>query len=260
MNMGSSHRIARTALLVVMSVVALSGCNRFEARQLIRKGNEYFKAQQYEDALKLYRDAQILDPSEVRLHKFIGYAAMAQYQPGSTHEKDLALAKLAIDSFKGYLATGPEDQEKISQFLVTMYMNSNQTFEAIGFFKTYLGTHPDDEQAINSIGMLYAKEADFKNTVECSRSGSTFSSGPRRRRRSSGRRQTSPQRSLLHARSHLLAEVVRLVRIEPRPGHSDRRPGPRNGGAPAGPRGATWLLRRDGLHQPDPPTVREARD
>jgi tetratricopeptide (TPR) repeat protein len=163
-----SARFGRLVLTLALVgvVAAASGCSRFQARQLIRKGNDFFKTQQYEDALRLYREAQTLDPDEVRLHKFIGYAAMGLYQPGSTHEKDLEYASLAIESFKKYLDTAPKDSDKISQFLVTCYMNTNRIEDAIGFFKQYLGTHPDDEQAVMSIAMLYAKQADYENTVK----------------------------------------------------------------------------------------------
>jgi tetratricopeptide (TPR) repeat protein len=153
-------------LVVAMSVAALTGCNRLQARQLIRKGNNYFKAQQYIDALKMYQDALALDPTEVRLHKFVGYAAMALYPPGSQQEKDLTNAKLAIDSFKTYLATQPEDADKVSQFLVTMYMNAGLIDDAIGFFKQWSIQHPKDDQAVNSIAMLYAKQADYEKTVD----------------------------------------------------------------------------------------------
>ena len=160
-----SSRLA-VVVVVAMSVAALTGCNRLQARQLIRKGNNYFKAQQYTDALKMYQDARALDPTEDRLLKFVGYAAMALYQPGSQQEKDLEHAKLAIDSFKAYLATQPEDADRISQFLVTMYMNANLVDQAIEFFKQWSIQHPGDDQAVNSIAMLYAKQADYENTVQ----------------------------------------------------------------------------------------------
>jgi len=160
--------IGRLALTVVLvsTTLAVTGCDRLQARQLIRKGNEHFKAEQYEDALKLYQDARKLDPAEERLLKFIGYAAMALYQPGSQHDKDLEYAKLAIASFQEYLATQPKDAEKVSHFLVTMYMNANLVEDAIAFFKQWSANHPLDEQAVNSIAMLYAKQGDYESTVK----------------------------------------------------------------------------------------------
>jgi tetratricopeptide (TPR) repeat protein len=160
----SASLLARLLVLAV-ALGTVAGCGRFQARQMIRKGNEHFKAQQYEDALKYFQDAKKLDPGEMRLNKFVGYAAMALYQPGSTHDKDLEYATLAIDSFKKYLATEPKDQEKVQQFLMTMYMNSGQLDQAIAFFKQYMNTHPNDEQAVQSIAMLYAKKADYESTV-----------------------------------------------------------------------------------------------
>ncbi len=165
---GRFRRFAAAASLVLLASGTF-GCQKlvdqFKAKQLIRKGNAYFKEQLYEDALKTYEQAMKLDPNEVRIQKFVAMANMALYNPGSTHEKDeLALAN-AIKYFKSYLAAKPED-EKAAKYLVTTYMNARKYDEAIDYFKDWLTKHPADKQAVQTVAMLYAKKGDFEKSME----------------------------------------------------------------------------------------------
>jgi tetratricopeptide (TPR) repeat protein len=145
-----------------------TGCQRvvdqFKAKQVIRKGNSYFKEQLYEDALKQYEQAMKLDPAEIRIKKFVAMANMAIYNPGSQHEKDLKALETAIKYFKEYLAEKPED-EGAAKFLITTYMNSRRYDDAIQYFKDLLKTHADDKQAVQTIAMLYAKKGDFDQSM-----------------------------------------------------------------------------------------------
>lgn len=152
-------------LLAVLLGASLVGCKKFEARQKIKEGNNFFKEQMYEDALKKYEEAQSLDPSEVRLDKFVAMGNMALYNPGSTHPKDLKVLDAAITHFKKYLAAKPED-DKAAKYLVTTYMNAQKYDEAIAYFKEWFASHPQDSQAVQTIAMLYAKKGDFDQSME----------------------------------------------------------------------------------------------
>ena len=157
------RRIAVTGLAVLSLTVA--ACDKFKSKQLIREGNAYFKEQLYEDALKQYELAMKLDPSEVRIKKFVAMANMATYNPGSQHPKDLKALETAIKYFKEYLAVKPEDQGA-AKFLVTTYMNSRRYDDAIQYFKDWLKSHADDKQAVQTIAMLYAKKGDFDQSMQ----------------------------------------------------------------------------------------------
>ena len=157
------RRIAAAALTVLS--LGVVGCDKFKSKQLIREGNAYFKEQLYDDALKKYEAAQALDPTEVRLDKFVAMGYMALYNPGSTHPKDLEALSRSIEHFKKYLAAKPDD-EKAARFLVTTYMNAQKYDEAIKYFKELVEKHPQDSQAVQTIAMLYAKQGDYENSIE----------------------------------------------------------------------------------------------
>ncbi|HSA96451.1 MAG TPA: tetratricopeptide repeat protein [Acidobacteriota bacterium] len=152
------------AVLLAVFAIAGTGCDRLRSRQLIRKGNQYFKEQLYADALAKYQQATTLDPKEVRLDKFIAMSYMGMYNPGSSNPKDLEALQNAIESFKSYLAAKPDD-EKAAKLLVTTYMNSGKVDDAIEFFKEMLQRNPKDTAAVQTIAMLYAKKGDFENSM-----------------------------------------------------------------------------------------------
>lgn len=162
------RRLMAVGGLILLGTTA-TGCQKvvdqFKAKQVIRKGNAYFKQQLYEDALKLYLEAMALDPEEIRIKKFVAMANMAVYNPGSEHPKDLQALETAIKYFKEYLAVRPED-ENAAKFLVTTYMNSRRYDDAIQYFKDWIKVHSDDRQAVQTIAMLYAKKGDFDQSME----------------------------------------------------------------------------------------------
>ncbi len=160
-----SRREATVAALVIAAVCLLPGCKKIKSRQEIKKGNEYFKAAQYQAALASYQDAARLDPEGSKLKKNIGLAYMALYQPGSKHPKDLEFAAKAIENLRGYLAAHPEDR-RAREFLVSMYLSTDRFDDAIGFYQDRLKTDPGDAKAIGSLAAMYFKKGDFDRGIE----------------------------------------------------------------------------------------------
>ncbi|MFI5180352.1 MAG: tetratricopeptide repeat protein [Thermoanaerobaculia bacterium] len=152
------------ALAIAAFAVTGTGCGRLQSRQLIKKGNQYFKEQLYSDALEKYKQAKDLDPKEIRLDKFIAMSYMGMYNPGSQDPKNIEALGNAIEHFKKYLAAKPDD-EKAAKLLVTTYMNSQKYDEAIDFFKDMVQRNPKDSAAVQTIAMLYAKKGDFENSM-----------------------------------------------------------------------------------------------
>ncbi len=152
-------------MALTLLLLTLPGCDKFRSKALIRTGNALYKAQQYDEALKKYLEAQQLDPGEVRLDKFVAMGYMALYNPGSTHPKDQEALQQAIEHFQKYLKARPDD-EKAAKYLVTTYMNGQKYDEAIDYFKGFMETHPNDAQAVATIAMLYARKGDFENSME----------------------------------------------------------------------------------------------
>lgn len=156
---------AAVAFLVLLAAASLTGCNKIKARQEIKKGNEYFKATQYQQALASYQEAKRLDPGEKKLDKFIGETYIALYQPGSKHQKDLEFANNSIKFLQTYLKAYPNDR-KVREYLVSMYLALDRYDDAIGFYQDLLKQDPKDVKAMTSVAAMYFKKGDFQNGLE----------------------------------------------------------------------------------------------
>jgi tetratricopeptide (TPR) repeat protein len=152
-------------VFLAAGVTVLAGCNKIKSRQEIKRGNEFFKAQQYQAALASYENAQRLDPGESKLKKSIGIAYMALYQPGSKHPKDIEFANKAIQNLKEYLDAHPEDR-RAREFLVSMYLSTDRFDDAIAFYQEKVKTDPKDAKAIGSLAAMYFKKGDFDRGME----------------------------------------------------------------------------------------------
>ncbi|MGH9443015.1 MAG: tetratricopeptide repeat protein [Thermoanaerobaculia bacterium] len=152
-------------LLLLATLLASAGCDKFQSRAEIRQGNEFFKVGKYDTALAKYNRALQLDPGEKKLFKNIGLAYMGLYQPGSKHPKDIEYSQRAIDYLQKYVVAFPQDK-KAPEFLVTMYLNSGRLDDALAFFQDYSQKHPQDAKAMETMASLYFQKADFPHGVE----------------------------------------------------------------------------------------------
>ena len=159
-----SRRRAAAAALVALALIA-TGCNKLKARQEIKKGNDFFKAGQYQTANASYQEALRLDPEEKKLHKNIGLAYMGMYQPGSKHAKDLEYAAKAIEHLKIYSEAFPNDR-KAREFLVSMYLSTERFDEAISFYQNMVQENPKDVKAMQSLAQMYFKKGDVDNALQ----------------------------------------------------------------------------------------------
>lgn len=163
------HSLSREKLgvftLLLCSAVLAAGCDKIKSKQEIKKGNEFFRAEQYQTALASYQEALRLDPNETKLHKNIGLAYMGMYQPGSKHPKDLEFAAKAIEHLKTYIGAHPEDK-RTREFLVSLYLSTERFDEAIAFYESMVQDDPKDTKAMQSIAQMYFKKGEVDKAVE----------------------------------------------------------------------------------------------
>ena len=157
-------RGAASVALLLLCAVLSSGCNKIKSKQEIKKGNDFFKAAQYQTALAAYQEAMRLDPNEKKLHKNVGLAYMGLYQPGSKHPKDLEYAAKAIEHLKVYTEAFPEDK-KAREFLVSLYLTTERFDDAIAFYQGMVKEDPKDTKAMQSLAQMYFKKGDVDNAV-----------------------------------------------------------------------------------------------
>ena len=87
--MPTRRRGVRTVAILLLAVLGAVGCNKIKARQEVKRGNEFFKAGQYQAALAAYQEAKRVDPAETKLDKRMTSAATAVFISFPFREGDL---------------------------------------------------------------------------------------------------------------------------------------------------------------------------
>jgi len=100
----------------------------------VKKGNDFYKARKYEEAINAYKTALEKDPGLNTVYLNLGLSYMALYVPGSTHPKDLEYVDKAIAAFKEYQKHNPDDS-KVNEYLINMYLNADRKDDAIKYFE-----------------------------------------------------------------------------------------------------------------------------
>lgn len=153
-------------LFVVLFVsAALISCNQFKAKMEVRKGNDFYKARKYEEAIKSYQAALEKDPGLSTVWLNLGLSYMALYVPGSTHPKDLEYVDKAIAAFKEYQKQEPDDT-KVNEYLINMYLNADRKDDAIKYFEEQLQRDSTNTASMQKLAFLYAQSGKFDEALK----------------------------------------------------------------------------------------------
>jgi tetratricopeptide (TPR) repeat protein len=164
----TTHR-SWLVLTIVAAMVIAAGCENFRERVLLKKGNELYTAQKYEEAIKQYEELVKLNPKSWDGNYLMAVSYLALYHPGSEHPKDKEYAEKGIAAFERTLqlkAPTPEDREKTEKFYLSFLNSTGDKDKAIAYLEAQLATRPNDLSLINQIATLYQKNNNFAKALE----------------------------------------------------------------------------------------------
>jgi len=150
----------RFAILLPLAAVALSGCDKFEARMEFKKGNGEYRNESYRAAIEDYQKGLALDPAARQVWRSVGLAAMAVYRPGDKAADNLKYAQIAIDAFGKYLAAFPDD-DQVREYLLTTLLNSERYDEALKSLESEAILHPGNARIEDNIVTVLVKAKRF---------------------------------------------------------------------------------------------------
>jgi len=104
-----SLRKAAAFVALLALAVAVAGCDKLKARDLLNKGVQSFKNGQYDAAVEDFKQAKDLDPSLLNARLYLATAYASQYIPGAPSEQNRNIGKQAIAEFKDILNTNPDN-------------------------------------------------------------------------------------------------------------------------------------------------------
>ncbi len=143
-------------VLALALTPALAGCNKIQARVELKKGNAFYMDETYREALEQFQKGLALDPSATFAWRSVGLSAMALYRPGIDNAENKKFADTAVEAFKKYLASYPDD-DKVEEYLVTTLINAQRYDEALARLKSEALTKADKPGVQQAIITTLAK-------------------------------------------------------------------------------------------------------
>jgi tetratricopeptide (TPR) repeat protein len=151
------NRRYRALAAPLVLCLALTGCEKFQARTAFKQANVSYKNENYREAMAGYERGLRLDPSAKKVWRSLGLAALAVYRPGDTSKQNLEYAQTALDAFEKYAEAFPTDP-KVQEYILTVLMGSEQYDEALKRLQENLRKNPNDKPTIQAITSIYAKQ------------------------------------------------------------------------------------------------------
>jgi len=162
------HAVA-LAIVATIAVVGLGGCDALKERMLLKRGNELYTAQRYEEAVQQYQKMLQIDPNNWDGNYLTAVCYLALYHPGSEHPKDKEYAEKGIAAFEKTLTLQPPSQEahdKTEKYYLSFLDSTGDKDKAIAYLEKQLGSRPNDLGLILQIATLYQKKGDFTKALE----------------------------------------------------------------------------------------------
>ena len=150
--MKANARVIATAALM-LSLGMLTGCNQLKARDQLTKGVAAFKNAQYEQATNHFQQAISYDPNYMDAKLYLATAYSYQVVPNLESPENMKYANLAINGFKEYLQTKPNDKVSLQQ-LASIYRNIKKYPEAKNYELQVIAVDPQDAEAHYTIGFV----------------------------------------------------------------------------------------------------------
>ncbi|HVN09662.1 MAG TPA: hypothetical protein VMV61_11845 [Patescibacteria group bacterium] len=100
------------ALAAALSLTA-TGCNKLQARDLLNKGVQDYKANQFDKAVEKFKEAKRLDPNLKTARLYLATAYANQYVPGSPDAANVEHANQAVQEYKEVLEQDPSNLSAI---------------------------------------------------------------------------------------------------------------------------------------------------
>lgn len=155
-----SLRKAAAFVALLALAVAVAGCDKLKARDLLNKGVQSFKNGQYDAAVEDFKQAKDLDPSLLNARLYLATAYASQYIPGAPSEQNRNIGKQAIAEFKDILNTNPDNLSAVDGIGSILFQMAGTPYDPKLFeeSKTYHQKHiqmkPEDPEPYYWIGVI----------------------------------------------------------------------------------------------------------
>jgi tetratricopeptide (TPR) repeat protein len=156
-----SRRMVTLVALAAAASFATTGCNKLQARDMLNKGVQDYKANQYDKAVEKFKEAKRLDPSLKTARLYLATAYANQYVPGSPDQANLDHAKQAVAEYKEVLEQDPKNLSAIDGIGSMLYHMAGGPPPSVELMKESRSFHlkhielkPDDPDPYYWVGRI----------------------------------------------------------------------------------------------------------
>ncbi|HMD31348.1 MAG TPA: hypothetical protein VKG84_05530 [Candidatus Acidoferrales bacterium] len=152
----------RTALaLAAVLSFAATGCNKLKARDMLNKGVQAYKANQFDSAVEKFKEAKELDPDLKTARLYLATAYANLYVPGSPDKANVDHANQAIAEYKEVLQKDPNNLnaiDGIGSLLFNMAAgpppNIDMMKESRSYHQQHIKIKGDDPEPYYWVGLI----------------------------------------------------------------------------------------------------------
>jgi tetratricopeptide (TPR) repeat protein len=156
-----SRRMGTLLALAVALSCAATGCNKLRARDMLNKGVQDYKANQFDKAVEKFKEAKRLDPDLKTARLYLATAYANQYVPGSPDQANVDHANQAVQEYKEVLERDPTNLsaiDGIGSLLFNMAAGPPPHIDMMKESRSYHQKHiqikPDDPLPYYWVGLI----------------------------------------------------------------------------------------------------------
>ena len=163
MNATLSHakRLGSASLFVVISsALALSGCSKLKARDLLNKGVQAYKAGQTDQAIEDFKEAASYDPTLTNAKLYLAAAYQGQFIPGAPSAENMRNANQAMDVYRDVLSSEPNNLRALDNVGALLFAmgtnpyNPDQLQQSKGYHEKHIQIKADDPEPYYWVGVI----------------------------------------------------------------------------------------------------------
>jgi Tfp pilus assembly protein PilF len=129
LRLGVSLLFAGTAFAQAPQPAAQPAAEKSPADELLKKGVQAFKSNDFEDAIALFQKATEAEPGSVKAHVYLATAQARTYIPGDASEENVARGRRAIAGFRSALEIDATDLHALDGLGALLYHVAQQPYD-----------------------------------------------------------------------------------------------------------------------------------
>ncbi len=139
--------------MLVLAVMASTGCTKLRARDQLNKGVQAYKNAKYEEAIEKFKTAVALDPSLVNAQLYLATAYAQQYIPGADTPDNNRMGEQAVTEYKNVLQKDPQNINSIKG-IAYLYLQMKRFDDAKDYYRKASQADPNDPEAYYSVAVI----------------------------------------------------------------------------------------------------------